>query len=83
VGEFTLADGTVVDVTQKAVDVQSQEQADELSYLIALHHEKHGHPLHDQKQPFKMDRKDPRMAAFASKTYKVHPNNTHITSEES
>jgi hypothetical protein len=38
VGEFTLADGTVFDATPKAVDVQNQEEAEELSYLIALHH---------------------------------------------
>lgn len=78
VGTFTLADGTVYDATPKAVDVRNQDEADELSYLIGMHHERHGHPLHDRDVPYKIDRKHERMAKFAHKSYKVHPDNTHI-----
>lgn len=78
VGEFTLADGTVYDTTSDTgVPVQSQAHANELMYLIGLHHEKHGHPRHDRNRPFKMDRKDPRLSPF-TQGYKMHPDNTHL-----
>jgi hypothetical protein len=80
VGEFTLADGTVYDVSSDAgVPVESQEHADELMYLIGLHHEKHGHPRHDRSKPFKMDRTDPKVKKFhANKSYRIHPDNTQL-----
>ena len=82
VGEFTLADGTVYDASPTVTEVQSQEHADELMYLIGLKHEKHGHPLHDQDKPFKLDKSDHRVKKFhGAKGYAIHPDNTSLTED--
>lgn len=82
VGEYTLADGTVYDVSQHDIQVDSLEHAQELSYLIGLHHEKHGHPHHDRDTPFKVDRSKETGGGHHkfAKGYKVHPDNSHLES---
>lgn len=43
-GELTTSDGTTYDVSAMAVEVESQEHADELAHLIGLHYQENGHP---------------------------------------
>jgi hypothetical protein len=43
-GELTTTDGTTYDVSPMAVEVESQEHADELAHLIGLHYQANGHP---------------------------------------
>lgn len=43
-GSVILGDGSVVDVTPEAIEVDSQEQAAEVAHAIGLHWERVGHP---------------------------------------
>jgi hypothetical protein len=43
-GTVTKADGTVVDVSPAVVEVDSAEEAEEISFLIGQHFVAHGHP---------------------------------------
>lgn len=50
-GTFTVPDGTAYDVSEPWIEVRP-EHAGELSHLIGVHHEEHGHPDHKPEDPF-------------------------------
>lgn len=50
-GSVTVGDGTTYKVNEDWIEVLP-EHVGELSHLIGLHHEEHGHPLHDDATPF-------------------------------
>jgi len=44
-GTITTSDGTVVDVSAEAVEVDSQEEADEIAQAVAQRYADEGHPF--------------------------------------
>lgn len=51
-GTVELADGTVYDVNDNAIEVDSEEHAGEVSHAIGVRFEDEGHPLHTAEEPF-------------------------------
>jgi hypothetical protein len=51
-GPVTTSDGTVYDVSEPVIEVASPAHAGEVSHLIGVMHEEHGHPDHAPGQPF-------------------------------
>jgi hypothetical protein len=45
-GPVTCSDGTVYDVSEPVIEVESLEHAGEVSHLIGVIHEDRGHPDH-------------------------------------
>jgi hypothetical protein len=51
-GPVTTSDGTVYDVSEHVIEVESPGHAGEVAHLIGIKHEEAGHPDHADGEPF-------------------------------